>query len=356
MIDRWLTRGLHLLPPETAHAVTLASIRAGALGLLGPPTAFPSLRRDLWGFSIANPVGLAAGFDKNGVAVAAMLGHGFGFAEVGSTTPRPQMGNPRPRVFRLREDRAVINRLGFNNLGHAAMAANVRRARATIRRRGVLGINLGANKDSADPIADYVLGVQTFGPLADYLVVNVSSPNTPGLREWQARGRLEALLDRVLAARANVHGRPPLLLKIAPDLAEEDRADIAAVARARRLDGLIVSNTTVARPPSLRGRYRGESGGLSGVPLFGPATELLRDMYRRTEGALPLVGVGGVASGEDAYRKIRAGATLVQLYTAMIYEGPGLIRTICRDLAALLARDGFANVADAVGCDAGASR
>lgn len=343
---------LHALPPETAHRLTLRALRAG-LGPVDRTPDDPALAVDLWGLHFANPVGLAAGFDKDGEAPDALLDLGFGFVELGSLTPRPQPGNPRPRLFRLPAQRAVINRLGFNNGGQDGAARRLaNRARPG---RGPVGINLGKNKDSTDAAADYRAGVRALGPLADYLVVNVSSPNTPGLRALQGRAPLAELLTAVLAARRELaeagQGSPPLLLKIAPDLTEEDRADIAAVALELGLDGLIVSNTTIARPPGLPADLARETGGLSGAPLLAPSTEVLRAMARLTGGRIPLIGVGGIASGADAYAKIRAGASLVQLYTALIYDGPALIGRIKRDLAALLKADGFGSVAEAVGAD-----
>lgn len=341
------------LEPEAAHGLTIWALRHG-LVRRRPTADDPRLAQRLWGLDFANPVGLAAGFDKNAAVVDAMLGLGFGFVEAGSVTPRPQGGNPKPRLFRLPQDRAIINRLGFNGEGHDAAAARL--AAREEGGKGILGINLGANRDSTDPAADYEVGVQRFALLADYLVINVSSPNTPGLRDLQARGQLEALLDRVLAVRGAVcagQDRPtPLLLKIAPDLAPEDAADIAEVALDRSLDGLIISNTTVDHREGLKDRHAAEVGGLSGRPLFEPSTALLREVYRLTKGQVPLIGVGGVASGAGAYEKIRAGASLVELYTALVYEGPGLVGRIKNDLAALLARDSFANVSDAIGVDA----
>lgn len=311
------------------------------------------LRTRVWDLDFANPLGLAAGFDKDAEVADVLLRSGFGFVEVGSVTPRPQPGNPKPRLFRLAEDRALINRLGFNSAGLARVEANLRRRRAAAPKGGVIGVNLGRNKDSADAGADYLAGLRALAPLADYLVINVSSPNTPGLRALQGRDQLEALLAPLRAALDEMGGgrRPPLVLKIAPDLTAEDRADIAEVAMAQGLDGLIVSNTTIERPAGLRSRFRGEAGGLSGAPLFGPSTALLAEMYRLTGGRLPLVGVGGVASGVEAYAKIRAGAALVQLYTGLVYQGPGLPRRILAELAELLRRDGFASVAEAVGAD-----
>ena len=341
---------LRMLPPEAAHRLTVRALAAGLLATRADIDD-PILKTSAWGMQFPNPIGLAAGFDKDAEVFMPMLRLGFGFVEVGSITPRPQPGNPRPRIFRLAEDGAVINRLGFNSAGVAAAVANLRRRAGAPA--GIVGVNLGKNRDSADAAADYAAGAAALAPFADYLVVNVSSPNTPGLRALQEAGALRALLGAVRAAcRVAVPDRPlPLLLKIAPDLVPEDRVDISGVALEGGADGLIISNTTVTRPPDLRGRAATESGGLSGRPLFGPSTELLREMYRLTDGRLPLVGVGGVASGADAYAKIRAGASLVQLYTALIYEGPALVGRIKRDLAARLRADGFASVAEAVGAD-----
>lgn len=335
---------LRRLDPETAHRLAIKALKAG---LAGRATA-PDDRRlavRAFGRDFPNPVGLAAGFDKNAEAMDALLGLGFGFVEVGGVTPRPQPGNPRPRVFRLPEDDAVINRMGFNNDGLEAVAARLKARRTT--GPGLLAVNLGKNKDTEDAASDYEKGATAFAPLADLLVINVSSPNTPGLRALQGK---EPLVEIIRRTRARC-GTTPLLLKIAPDLTAEDEVDICAVARAEGLDGLVVSNTTLARPDRLRGAARRETGGLSGKPLFQPSTALLRRVYARTEGAIPLVGVGGIDCGADAYAKIRAGATLVQLYTALIYHGPGLVRRIKAELLACLDRDGFASVAEAVGAD-----
>jgi dihydroorotate dehydrogenase len=347
-----------LLTPEAAHRATIDALRLRYRLGFGrrPPADDPaSLRVELWGRSFPNPVGLAAGFDKNAEVPDAMLGFGFGFVEVGSVTPRPQDGNPKPRVYRLPEDRALINRLGFNNEGLPSVAARLTRRRG---RPGIVGANLGKNRDTTDESADYVRGVSMLAPLADYLVVNISSPNTPGLRALQRKNSVTRLLERLQAARAAAvpSTPPPLLLKIAPDLDAQEREDLAEAALATKVDGLIVSNTTVARPSTLRGHHAPEPGGLSGKPLLAPSTQVLADMYRRTGGKVPLIGVGGIASGADAYDKIRAGASLVQLYTALVYQGPGLVARIKQDLAALLARDGFASVADAVGSAAPRSR
>lgn len=337
---------LHRLKPETAHDLTLWALKAGLAGRAAAKDD-PCLATSVWGLDFPNPVGLSAGFDKNAEAIGPMLDLGLGFVEIGSVTPRPQPGNPKPRIFRLPEDRAVINRLGFNNQGLVAAADRLRIWRET-RRPGIVGVNLGKNKDQADAPADYAEGARRLGPFADYLVINVSSPNTPGLRALQQREELEAILAAVREAAAQL---PPLALKIAPDLSPEDLEAVCEVAAAQKLDGLVVGNTTISRPETLRSAHKAETGGLSGQPLFELSTEMLRRAYRLTEGRLPLIGTGGVASGEQAYAKIRAGAALVQLYTGLVYEGPGLIGRIKRELAELLARDGFAAVGEAVGTD-----
>lgn len=336
-----------MLPPETAHRLTLMGLAAGLAGRAPSPDP-PVLRQHVWGLDFPNPIGIAAGFDKDAHAPDALLRLGFGFVEVGTVTPRPQPGNPKPRVFRLEADGALINRLGFNNEGVDALLG---RMRARAGRDGIVGINIGRNRDSTDPLADYVTGVRGGAELADYLVVNVSSPNTPGLRDLQAPAMLDALLGQLIEAREKAGRQVPLLLKIAPDLALKERADIAEVALAAGIDGIIIANTTVTRPAGLRSPAAHETGGLSGRPLFGPSTAVLRDMYRLTEGRLPLIGVGGVAGAADAYAKIRAGASLVQLYTALVFAGPALLGAIKTGLAELLRRDGFASVADAVGAD-----
>jgi len=340
---------LRLLPPEAAHRASIVALRAG----LAPPAAAPDpegLGITLWGRRFPNPVGLAAGFDKNAEVPDAMLRFGFGFVETGTVTPRPQPGNPKPRLFRLTEDGALINRLGFNNQGLDAVRARLSARRG---RTGLVGANLGKNKDSADAIADYVAGVRALAALASYLVVNVSSPNTPGLRDLQRKASLVALITALKSARAEAMPTdpPPLLLKIAPDLSEAERTEIAEAALETGVDGLIIANTTVARPVALRSPHAREAGGLSGKPLFPASTTLVAEMRRLTRGRVPLVGVGGISSGADAYAKIRAGASLVQLYTALVYEGPGLVARITRELAGFLARDGFASIADAVGAD-----
>ncbi len=334
------------LDPEQAHLLAIRALRVCG-PFLRPGDDDPILATRLWGLNFTNPIGIAAGFDKHAEVPGALRALGFGFVEIGSVTPRPQPGNPRPRVFRLHEDDAVINRYGFNSDGIEAVAARL----ASRQRAGVLGVNLGKNKETVDAADDYVKGVAALASGADYVVNNVSSPNTPGLRALQSRAALDELVARVQAAMPAP--ARPLLVKIAPDLTPEDLADVADVAQARALDGIIISNTTIARPETLRGAAKTEAGGLSGRPLFERSTAMLRVMRGLTEGRVPLIGVGGVASGNDAYAKLRAGASLVQLYTALAFHGPGLIGRIKRDLAALLRRDGFARVADCVGTDRG---
>lgn len=342
---------LHALPPEAAHRLAVRALQWGLLPASRAPVP-ASLATDAFGLHFPSPVGLAAGFDKNAEAVDGLLAQGFGFVEAGTCTPRPQAGNPKPRLFRLRQDGAVINRLGFNNRGKEAFVAHLR-AR---RRAGVVGANIGKNKDSEDAIADYVTMLEAVAAHADYVTVNISSPNTEGLRALQERESLDALLGALASSRARLAEaqgrRVPLLLKIAPDLDGAQQEAIAEVALARGMDGLIISNTTVARPQSLKDGNARQAGGLSGTPLFAPSTELLRAMYRLTQGRIPLVGVGGIGSGADAYAKIRAGASLVQLYSALVYQGFGLVGAIHAQLAQCLARDGFVSVQQAVGADA----
>jgi dihydroorotate dehydrogenase len=323
--------------PETAHGLSLAALKAG-LGGRAHIAPDQRLRTRLASLYLSNPLGMAAGYDKNAEVPDALFGIGFGFVEVGSITPRPQPGNPKPRIFRIAEDEAVINRLGFNNEGHAAALARLRRRSAG---DGILGVNVGANKDSADRAGDYVAGVQAFAGFADYLAVNISSPNTPGLRNLQARGELADLLGRLTEARGNMASprerSVPLLLKIAPDLQQADLEDIAAEVTASGIDGVIVSNTTLERPGATAGRTNArEAGGLSGRPLFARSTKVLARMRRLLGTDMTIVGVGGVDSAETALEKVRAGADAVQLYTGLIYGGPGLPARIVRDLGALL--------------------
>src|SRR6267143_3438034 len=347
-VYRLIRPALRRLPPEAAHELTLRALELGAGRFLAKsahrqPEA-PALAQRVWGLDFPNPVGLAAGYDKDARVPDAMLQLGFGFVEIGTVTPRPQPGNPKPRLFRLEEDRAIINRMGFNSGGLDAVVGRLSRR----VRSGIVGVNLGRNRDTEDAAADYAEGVLRTASLADYLVVNVSSPNTPGLRELQGREILATLLQRLMRAREEADRRVPLLVKIAPDLTLEERRDIAQVALDTGIDGLIVSNTTVARP-DLVDQHAQEAGGLSGRPLLAPSTALVADMYRLSRGRLPLIGVGGIASVADADAKIRAGASLVQLYTGLVFSGPGLVGQIKSGLVDLLRRDGFGSIAETVG-------
>lgn len=343
------SRALHLLPPEAAHRLAIWALGQG-LAPRQPADAWPRLASRLCGLDLPNPLGLAAGFDKNAEALPGLARLGFGWIEIGTVLPRPQAGNPKPRIFRLRQDRAVINRLGFNSQGLERVCARLAGRKPSW---GVIGANLGTNRDAADPVQDYVRVLRGVYPLVDYLTINVSSPNTPGLRELQHGGRLEALLEALMAARGDFGSvaRKPVLLKIAPDLEQDQERAIAATALAAGIDGLIIGNTTLARP-ELRSRHREQAGGLSGPALMAVSTAQLARLYRFSEGKLPLVGVGGIASGADAYAKIRAGASALQLYTAFVYQGPGVVRRVLSELDTLLARDGHADIAAAVGSGA----
>ncbi len=341
---------IRLLDPETAHGIALAALKRGWVPE-AQQFSDPCLRTNVWGHDFANPVGLAAGFDKNAHAPDAMLRQGFGFVEVGSVTPRAQPGNPRPRLFRLTKDRGVINRNGFNNDGMDAMAAHLHGRND--KAKGWVGVNFGKNKDTEEALDDYVLGINRLAAFADYIVVNVSSPNTPGLRALQGKEPLSNLMAGVRTALndLNLKTTPPVLLKVAPDLTDEDKRDIADVVLEQKIDGLIATNTTISRPESLKGGHKTQAGGLSGLPLHALSTRVLSDLYKLTEGQVPLVGVGGVGNAAQAYAKIRAGASLVQLYSAMVYEGPGIANDINKGLVKLLSDDGFRHVSDAVGAD-----
>jgi dihydroorotate dehydrogenase len=323
---------LFMLPPERAHLLALAALERRVLPERRQPV---TLKVELWDLTFPNPIGVAAGFDKNAEAKAGLFSLGFGFLEVGTLTPLPQPGNSRPRLFRLPEDEALINRLGFNNSGHAAALAGLRARAAS----GIIGVNIGANRDSADRIGDYVKALGTFNDTASYIAVNISSPNTPGLRALQSQKELSLLLSRLTETRRALSNPKPLLLKIAPDLSNEELADIAELSLVNGIDGLIISNTTLSRP-SLRSSHASEQGGLSGRPLFELSTRKLAQLYHLTRGRLPLIGVGGVSSAETAWQKIRAGASLVQLYTALIYEGPSLVGDVVQGLAQKLKASG----------------
>jgi dihydroorotate dehydrogenase len=337
--------GLFRIDPETAHGLSITGLKTGLTPACALP-ADPRLSVTLAGLTFPNPLGLAAGYDKNAEVPEAMLKLGFGFTEIGTVTPRPQAGNPKPRLFRLLADQGVINRFGFNNEGHQAALARLQSLPAA----ALVGVNIGANKDAADRIADYVAGIRTFYSVARYFTANISSPNTPGLRDLQARDSLKALLDAVLAARdedATASGRQvPVLLKIAPDLSEEGLDDIAAEVLGSRLDGLIVSNTTLSRDGLKDQVTAREAGGLSGKPLFDRSTAVLARMRKRLGPTFPIIGVGGIHSPETAAEKIRAGADLVQLYSAMVYEGPGLPARIVKGLSALCDREKLASIGD----------
>lgn len=352
MIDLYplLRPALPFIDAESGHRVALWALRNG---LLRPETDpdDPVLSTSVFGRMLPNPIGLAAGFDKNAIVISATQAMGFGFVEIGGVTPRPQAGNPRPRLFRLSEDQAVINRMGFNNEGMDLIAARVG---MRDRPAGVVGVNMASNSDSEDPAGDFDQLVAKFTPLADYMTIDISCPNTPNGKVFQSRGPLETLLERLKATRARAAADagvalPCMLIKSAPDLNEQEKLDIAQVAVAAGIDGMIVSNTTVARPDSLRSVHRSQRGGLSGRPLFDMSTRLLGEMYRLTEGRLPLIGVGGICTAVDAYEKIRQGASAVQLYSALVFQGPGLVHRMKRELAGLLRRDGFASVSAAVG-------
>ncbi len=338
---------LHALDPETAHSLTVRAI--ARLPVRHPPADDPRLCVTVISRTFSNPIGLAAGFDKGAEAPDALLGLGFGFVEVGGVVPRPQLGNPRPRVFRLPEDGAVINRYGLNSEGLAVVRARLEARRC---KPGIIGVNIGANKDSTDRLADYVACTRGLARLVDFITVNVSSPNTPGLRDLQGEAFLDDLLARVVAARDEAAPGTAILLKIAPDIGLDGLDAMTATARRRGIDALVVSNTTVARPASLSGAARGETGGLSGRPLFSPSTRLLAETYRRVGTALPLIGVGGVDSAEAAWTKIRAGASLVQLYSALIYAGPGLVGEIKAGLLRRMEAEGVQSLAGVVGRDA----
>ena len=342
---------LRWLDPEDAHRLAIQGLRF--LPPVKPRPDDPKLAVRAFGLNFPNPIGMAAGFDKSAEVPDALLRLGFGFVEIGSVTPKPQAGNPRPRLFRLERDEAVINRMGFNNDGAEVV---LRRLAARAENGGIVGVNVGANKDSPDRVADYVKLIETFAPVASYFTVNVSSPNTPGLRNLQEGALLDDLLGHVIDARERVRqkaGDTPVLLKIAPDLSLAQLDDVVQVARSRRVDGMIVSNTTIARPSTLREAMRSkQQGGLSGRPLFRLSTRMVAETYVRVEGAFPLIGVGGVDSGGAALTKIRAGASLIQLYSSLVYKGLGLVDEIKRDLTSTLLRTGRDALSEIVGADA----
>jgi dihydroorotate dehydrogenase len=335
---------LHCMDAETAHGLTIKGLKTGFAGR-AEISSPPNLATSCFGLSFKNPLGLAAGFDKNAEVPDAMLALGFGFVEVGTVTPRPQEGNPRPRLFRLSEDRAVINRLGFNNEGHAAVLERLRRRK---HRSGIVGVNIGANKDSTDRISDYVAGINAFSDVASYFTINISSPNTPGLRNLQSAAELPALLKRLSEARQTQQRQVPMLLKIAPDLEADEMKAIAECCLSSAVDGVIISNTTVSRP-ALQSHHTKETGGLSGAPLFDLSTQQLARFYLLTKGKIPLVGVGGIADAEHAWSKICGGASLLQLYSALVFQGPELVQEILSGLSHKLAGKNLATLREAVG-------
>lgn len=350
VVERVGLRALHLLDPERAHGVALQALNMGLAGGSGAITS-PRLRTSLAGLDLPNPIGVAAGFDKNATAVDAVLRTGFGFCEIGAVTPRPQPGNPRPRLFRLSSDHAAINRFGFNNQGMDQVQKNL----SAHRRNGIVGVNLGANKDTLDKAEDFIAVLRTFHAIVDFATINVSSPNTESLRDLQGRTALEDLLNRVLDARSALPRHIPVFLKIAPDLTDLDLTDIAEISLAHGIDAIVATNTTISRE-GLTSPAAQEAGGLSGAPLFEKSTAIVAALFAKTRGRMPLIGVGGISSAEDAYAKIRAGASVVQLYTAMVYHGIGMGAEIAQGLDRLMERDGFDNVADLIGIDSKAER
>lgn len=349
MIYTLITRLVRMLPPETAHDLTVYSAERGWTPRQRLADR-PELGVQVWDLNFKNPVGLAAGFDKNARTMPAMLNMGFGYVEIGTVTPKPQIGNPQPRLFRLTKDKAVINRMGFNNEGLTVFQKRL----STFRKMNPLslvGANIGINKDQKDPVSDYVAGIKAVADLASYVVINVSSPNTPGLRDLQRR---EPIVKLISAAQTTLNElrldrRPPLLIKIAPDITPEQLTDIAEIAVDMKLDGIIATNTTIDRPDYLKSKYKAEMGGLSGAPLKDKALMTLQNLYAKTNGQIPIIGVGGIATGQDAFDRIRAGASLVQLYTGLVYGGPRRLRKIKKDLVKLMQRHGYKSMQELIG-------
>lgn len=347
--DELLMPLMHLIDPEVVHKIAVTGTKWGILSTqkLEDPA---SLRTTVWGLQFSNPIGMAAGFDKHAEAVQGLQKMGFGFVEIGSVTPKPQFGNVKPRVFRLKEDRAIINRYGFNSEGHEVVRKRLQSLRANPNFSGIIGVNLGINKTTEDSTKDYIDGLKTFCDVADYFVINISSPNTPGLRNLQNKENLKNLLLKVNEARLSCERRPPLLVKLSLDLSGAERQDIADVIKNPKckVDGLVISNTTIQRI-NLKSPDKSEIGGVSGAPLTDLSTSMIADMFKRTNGAVPIIGVGGVFSGKDAYDKIKAGASLVQIYTAYTYHGPPIINRIKKELISLIEKDGHASFVEAIG-------
>lgn len=352
MSGKFASALLRALPPETAHNLVVSALKTGLVPSPVKTRLYSNLKTTAFGISFSNPIGLAAGFDKNAETLGNIFYFGFGFAEVGTVTPLPQTGNPKPRIFRLPEDSAVINRLGFNNDGIDTFLTNM----SNSHKAGIIGVNIGKNKDTQDPISDYVKLIRPVYDWCDYITVNISSPNTPGLRDLQDAGNMAKLVSAVVAERERIKAIGnifrPILFKISPDLNEQQAEDIADIALGYKIDGLIISNTTISRPQSLVGKHKGETGGLSGKPLFALSTAMLSYFYKLTKGRIPLIGVGGVSSGKDAYEKIKAGASLVQVYSGLVYNGFGMVENIKRELSELITKDGLKSVNQAVGVSA----
>ena len=342
---------LRLLPPETAHNITIKLLKTKINFKKNKKEEFNALEQTILGIDFPNPLGLAAGFDKNAEVIMPMLSYGFGFVEVGTITPNPQKGNQKPRIFRLSEDEGVINHLGFNNDGSKKVLENLKSYYKDNKNRGVVGINLGKNRLTKNDIDDYLYGIEKLGIYGKYITINISSPNTPGLRDLQLRGRIEILVKKIHDKQnENKYlSNKPIFIKISPDLDDEQLRDIALMSLANNVNGLIISNSTIKRRNSLISVYKNEIGGLSGKPIFLDSTIILKKMYSLTNGQIPLIGVGGVSSGYECYEKIKAGASLVQLYTALIYHGPEIVNRIIKELNGLILTDGFKNISEAIG-------
>ncbi|MBI29631.1 MAG: Dihydroorotate dehydrogenase (quinone) [Alphaproteobacteria bacterium MarineAlpha5_Bin11] len=343
---------LRFLPPEFSHFLTLLSLKSGMFKNVSRIRNNQVLHQVIWNIEFENPLGLAAGFDKNAEVINETLDLGFGFVEVGTVTPKPQYGNAKPRVFRLNQDKAIINHLGFNNLGMQSMKKKlIKRSQNPYLPFGILGINIGKNYDTKKDFEDYIECINNLGPYADYLVINISSPNTPKLRELQHRENLEELINIVKKNNDLNKISKPILIKIAPDLNDQQKRDIALTSLAQGIDGIIISNTSISRPKTLFSKHKDEIGGLSGKPIFLPSTNLLKEMFIYTGGRIPLIGVGGITTGKDAYEKIKSGASLIQIYTGLVFEGPKAINKINSELIYLLQADGYGNISEAVGAD-----
>ncbi len=342
---------LRLLPPETAHELTINLLRSNLILKRKPTKLFKSLKQTILGINFKNPIGLAAGFDKNAEVINQMFSYGFGFVEIGTVTPKIQLGNEKPRIFRLVEDEAIINHLGFNNKGSEKILSNIKYFYENKHINEIVGINIGKNKSTQSDIDDYLYCVEKLGMFSDYITINISSPNTPGLRDLQLRGRIELLVKKIQAKQSEIKElvKKPIFIKISPDLNDEQLRDIALMSLANNVNGLIISNSTTQRPDTLISSYKNELGGLSGKPIFLNSTILLKKMYSLTNGQITLVGVGGVSSGHECYEKIKAGASLVQLYTALVYKGPKIINKILKELDELIIIDGYQNISEAIG-------